>query len=283
MGLKKAINAIFQFLRGLFFGAIVIASFFFCVLALHVFTKQEKSSKSEMISSEDVTLIVDTTAQGIDKYYVSHQSWMDFDRKQHRLPFKVDFNNVLLSKKNRNKLEIPFRGDHLHFWGTFYNNLANHDRPLVEGLAQTFYEYQKGKNMGRREFAELMITAIQDIPYSLILSDKCGMEDAKSCVGNVKMGLYAPAEFIAYLDGDCDTRTVLLFTLLSRFQYDVAILNSTEYRHSILGLQINSTGKYKSYKRRKYYFVETTSRQNPIGYLHPDYSELDHWDVVLTN
>ncbi len=50
------------------------------------------------------------------------------------------------------------------------------------------------------------------------------------------MGVYAPVEFVSNLRADCDTRTVMIYTLLSRFNYDVAILNSEKYRHSVLGL-----------------------------------------------
>lgn len=283
MEIKKTINNILQLLYGIFSGITVIVLFFVCAFLLKVFVKKDKPPKTGKTKSEKVVINEDSTNQGIHKYYLSHQSWTDFNGKQHELPFKVGYQNVLRSAKNRKDLRLFYNGDHIRYWGTFYRNLADHDQPLVEELARTFFDYQKGKNMSRLEFAELMITAIQDIPYTLILSRACSPEDRKPCVGNVKSGLYAPAEFVANLSGDCDTRTVLLFTLLSRFKYDVAILNSVFYKHSILGLHINSTGKYKTYKRRKYYFVETTTRRNPIGYLHPEYSETNYWDVVLTN
>jgi hypothetical protein len=86
---------------------------------------------------------------------------------------------------------------------------------------------------------------------------------------------------VSSLKGDCDTRTVLLFTLLSRFNYDIAILNSVDYQHSVLGINIPSTGKFKSYRFKKYYFIETTAKGCPIGYLHKDFSDINKWDFAL--
>lgn len=260
---------------------LLVGSVFFFVFVINMGGKSMRNNKIDVQQTEEVILYTDSTDLGVNKYYLSQQTWKDFNRNKHSLPFKVDYENVLKSKKNRDNLKGYYRGDHIVFWNSFYKGLSDNDKPLIEGLAQTFFEYQKNMKMSRRDFAELMITAIQDIPYTLILNRNCLNSDIKPCVGNVRMGLFAPAEFISSLNGDCDTRTVLLYTLLSRFNYDVVILNSIEYEHSILGLQIPSSGKFKVHNRKKYYFVETTSRRNPIGFLHSQFSNIAYWDVVL--
>ncbi|MFK7813883.1 MAG: hypothetical protein AB8B59_15415 [Maribacter sp.] len=226
---------------------------------------------------ERITLVTDSTDTGISKYYLSQQTWKDFNRKKHSLPFKVNYEDVLSAHKNRNAFAIT----HQFTWGNFYKNLVDHDTPLVEALALSFYDYQKEKNMSRRDFAELIISSIQDIPYNLILPDECKATDIKPCFGNIKLGVFAPAEFVSSLRGDCDTRTVLIYTLLSRFNYDVAILNSEKYLHSVIGLNIPSTGKYKTLNTKKYYFVETTARGCPIGYLPKEFSNIKYWNFAL--
>lgn len=226
---------------------------------------------------EKVELVTDSTDAGISKYYLSQQSWSDFNREKHSLPFKVDYEDVLKASSNRNAFAITPEFS----WGIFYRHLVDHDAPLVEELALAFYNYQKEKKMSRRDFAELIISAIQDIPYNLLLSGACKRTDVQPCFGHIKLGVYAPAEFVSSLKADCDTRTLLIYTLLSRFNYDVAILNSEKYLHSVIGLNIPSTGKYKALNTKKYYFVETTARGCPIGYLHHDVSNINYWNFVL--
>lgn len=251
------------------------AILFFCAIALSV-KKAPKPSKPRIVD-ESVTLYTDSIDGEVEKYYLSTQSWRDFSRKPHTLPFKINFDNVELSTRNRKNYKVSFGFK----WGDFYQQLSGNDQVLINELAETFYSYQQQEKLSRVEFAELMISAIQDIPYNLILSRACDSLDIKPCYGNIKLGLYAPAEFISHLRGDCDTRTVLLFTLLSRFNYDIAILNSQAYKHSILGIHIPATGKFKSINNKRYYFVETTTRGCPIGYLHPEWSDIKKWDFEL--
>ncbi|WP_353778827.1 hypothetical protein [Winogradskyella sp. 3972H.M.0a.05] len=250
-----------------------------------------------VVETEDVVLYTDSSETSYEKYYQSKQTWFDFRRRKHVMKFRVDYDSVVKSKENReslnrvdysNKTGTRFNAKtrtiyrtYTFSWEKLYGNLVKNDKSLIDDLALEFYNYQIQKKLDRKQFAELMITAIQDIPYGLVLSDSCSIDEVKPCVGNVKFGLFAPAEYISNLHGDCDTRTVLLFTLLSRFNYDVAILNSKEYKHSMLGLNIAATGKFKAFKYKKYYFIETTARGCPIGYLSKDFLNIDNWDFVL--
>ncbi len=269
-------NTSFQILKELF--KLSLGIFLFCFIVVSIGKGKIVNTTLEE-TSELVSLVIDSSKVPVQKYYKSTQTWRDFNRNTHRLPFKIDYSNVETSKNNREAFRITNRFS----WGPFYKYLADNDKPLVEVLAQTFFNYQKEKQMNRLEFAELIITAIQDIPYNLILHDVCKTTDVQPCYGNIHMGLHAPAEFISNLRGDCDTRTVLLFTLLSRFNYDVAILNSVEYRHSVLGLNIPARGKFKRYNNKKYYFIETTAKGCPIGYLDPQFTKIEFWNVVLTH
>lgn len=269
-------NTSFQILKEIF--KLSIGTLLFCFIVVSIGKRKIVNTALEE-TNELVSLVIDSSQTPIQKHYKSTQTWRDFNQNTHRLPFKIDYSNVEQSKSNRKAFRVTNRFS----WGIFYKNLADNDRPLVEALAQTFFNYQKEEQMSRRAFAELIITAVQDIPYNLILHSNCKTTDVQPCYGNIHMGLHAPAEFISNLRGDCDTRTVLLFTLLSRFNYDVAILNSVEYRHSVLGLNIPATGKFKMHNNKKYYFIETTARGCPIGYLDLQFPKIEFWDVVLTH
>jgi hypothetical protein len=83
--------------------------------------------------------------------------------------------------------------------------------------------------------------------------------------------------------GDCDTRSVLLFYVLSRFNYDVAILISEQYGHAILGIAGDYSGKFKQYNGIRYYVWETTATDFVPGILSPNYGNMNYWQITLTN
>ena len=101
------------------------------------------------------------------------------------------------------------------------------------------------------------------------------------CDSYVKGAIYSPVEFIDKFKGDCDTRTVFLYTVLKRYKYDVVILNSDVYGHSILGVNISSSGRYKYHNGKRYYTWETTSPGWRLGDLPPDYYNIKYWHVTL--
>ncbi|MDT0558359.1 hypothetical protein RM697_06865 [Ichthyenterobacterium sp. W332] len=282
------LKEIFNITFGLFFLGFFITNISFPNPTIIDFEEEQQS--------ERVVLYTDSTEQTVNQYYQSRQTWYDFSRQKHSLKFIVNYDDVLKSKENRESFKADYSNfkyskvkDNIEkryytfFWSQLYNELIENDKPLVETLANEFDNYRVKNKFNRKQFAELMITAIQDIPYVLIRSDSCKISDIKPCVANIKFGLFAPAEYVSNLQGDCDSRTVLLFTLLSKFNFDVAILNSKVYSHSMLGINLPSTGKFIKHKTNKYYFIETTSKHCPIGFLPKSFSRIDNWDFVLIN
>ncbi|HWK02586.1 MAG TPA: hypothetical protein VNS58_03095 [Puia sp.] len=97
-------------------------------------------------------------------------------------------------------------------------------------------------------FAKVVVSFVQDIPYVLILDRDCNPDlysdpftqrylrtsDA-SCSSFQRFGINTPVEFMGTLKGDCDSRTLLLFTLLDHYGYDVAILSSEVYSRRCWG------------------------------------------------
>lgn len=234
-------------------------------------TTEEETTQTEVVETTEDNKSV--------KYIVNKQGWKSFDGQYYFMDFKIAVDAI--TKSNRNRLN--YRVTNAFSWGDFYKHMADHDKPLLEHLYTAFSKLQRQHKMGRKQFAEFIITSIQDIPYNYIKSTPCNGNEDYPCVGNIKLGIYAPVEFGANLKGDCDSRTVLLFVLLSKFNFDVAILNSNQYRHSVLGISLPSRGKYKTYNRKKYYFVETTSKGCPIGYLPKEVSNTRYWNFVLVN
>lgn len=183
----------------------------------------------------------------------------------------------------------------VYFWGGLYDYLEQQSTPSLDLLFTTFEQIGRDNSLNQMEFADMVTSCIQDIPYSLVFESVClsanqyadkTIKDVLDncpdcCVGSKAFGIQAPVEFMATLKGDCDSRTVLIYSILKHFGYDVAILNSEEYRHSILGLNIPASGAYKPHRGKKYYLWETTSKFFRLGHMAPGMENISYWDIVL--
>ena len=134
-----------------------------------------------------------------------------------------------------------------NFWGELYQHLVEHSKENLLPFYNQLKVERDANLMTDSEFAEMIVTFVQDIPYAYILGDaSCNDYEVTlgGCVENIKYGILSPAEFLYSLQGDCDTRTVLLYSALSHFGYDVRIAVSDEYAHSMLLLNLPNYGPY---------------------------------------
>lgn len=176
---------------------------------------------------------------------------------------------------------IPGVTDEL-FWGSVYQLLYEHDRYEFIALQDSLAAIRDVQQLDRDEFARMIVAFVQDIPYNFIVPAECGVAQTSSpCVPDVRFGIFSPVEFLYQLQGDCDTRTVLLYTLLRNFGYHPLIVNSTEYLHSMLALDIASSGDDFIYKGKRYAYWETTNTGWLPGMLPPEMNNENYWQVVL--
>jgi hypothetical protein len=152
-------------------------------------------------------------------------------------------------------------------------------------LKDSLANLAKKEQLTYPDLAEMVVTFIQDIPYTLITSENCEkMERLNSpCLGQQRFGLLSPYEFIHTWKGDCDTRSVMLYALLDQLGYDVAIVSSDEYLHAMLAVNLPATGHYLQKGQKRYYFWETTATGWSPGMLPPNMKNLDYWEISLTN
>lgn len=221
------------------------------------------------------------------------RKWKDNYGNAYSGHFSVREQDYITSRKNylRYAQQYQWNG-----WGPLYKHLATTDTPQLDLIVTQLSEIQRTKKLNQFEFAELVVTFIQDIPYSLVFQEACGHanqyeesirvilnECPDCCIGHIPFGIQNPVAFMGDLKGDCDTRTVIIYAILDYFGYDVAILNSDYYMHSILGVNIPAKGKYKRHKGKRYYVWETTNKHFTIGSLPKNFSNIRYWDIVLTN
>lgn len=263
--------------------------------ALLSFFDLVKSTATETTFKIEEGVGKSTIVEGVDtvSVYSSHRLWKDNYGNYYEGDLTVrerDFLRLLDGPKN-----FKAKGNS-NFWGVLYDYLDRNDSPSLDLVMKAFQQIDKDRKLNQMEFAEMVISCIQDIPYSYVFQEACYpassyeepikslLEDCpECCIGNMAYGIQNPVSFLQNLKGDCDTRTVLIYVILKHFKYDVAILNSDFYRHSIIGLNIPAKGLYKTYYGKKYVVWETTAKYYTAGQLPPNFNDLTHWNVVLTS
>tara|TARA_R110000787_G_scaffold137132_1_gene249854 strand:+ start:9322 stop:10344 length:1023 start_codon:yes stop_codon:yes gene_type:complete len=268
----------------LLFGLKFIAVFFINTLNENKnsdFKKDEKSNKTIVIKESDTTVLYSSNRNWTDNYGNNFNGTLSVR--------EVDYQRL---KNHINNFKAPINK---HFWGSLYQYLEQKDAPSLDLVMQTFTQINKEKKLNKMEFAEMIVSCIQDIPYSFVLQGECPIDNyddsnrrilekcPECCIGNIAYGIQNPVSFLKNLKGDCDTRTVLIYSILKHFKYDVAIVNSDFYRHSIIGINLPASGDYKVFKGKKYVLWETTAKYYKAGELPINFNNITHWNVVLTS
>ena len=230
-----------------------------------------------------------------DSLIAHFRKWKDYGGRQYQGYLTVSVKDFSNAQFNRTTLSIIPQSE--RDMNRVYKNLVANDYDKLNRICAMFDSIRMKNNLasGSRQFANIIVSCVQDIPYTLILQDECNpyiyndnfiktyLTDGGSCLPDIKYGILSPVEFMARLKGDCDTRTVLLFSILTKFNYDVMVLGSYSYKHSILAININGNGTCKIYNHKKYYVWETTMENMQIGQLPPDISNMKLWDINLMN
>lgn len=254
-------------------------------------TTASVEDKSEITRTKQITLPDDVTP--MDTLIVHHRKWRSFNDSIYEGDMKIWKSD--LTRSNRHHASFYGSASTLRDFGFIYSDFADHDGSLMSMVSAMFDSIRKAQNLNRLEFADLVVSCVQDIPYSLVLDQSCDptlysdrvirdhLNRGGDCIGPVRFGLQSPIEFLGDLKGDCDTRTLFIYTLLDHFGYDCAILCSSAYRHSVLGVNLPVSGLYKPFQGKRYYLWETTSTSFPIGYLPKDFSNTKYWEFAIIN
>ncbi len=217
--------------------------------------------------------------------------WYDYDRNLYKSEIQVRADDVIQSFNNKNKLVIEPYG--INAYNYLVSSLFKYDSPKLDLLYNKLGELKISHNLDNTHFAEVVTSLIQYLNYNLVLQGPCEarlyndafireyLNDGGGCIGNVKYGVLSPTEFLAKLKGDCDTKTLLLFTILNHFNYDVVMLGSDTYRHSVIGISGPYNGAYKRFNGKKYYIWETTQPNQRPGMISREWANMNYWDINL--
>lgn len=212
------------------------------------------------------------------------RGWFDYNKNSFCLDYTIKNKTYKTSHSLKVNYRHPNTKNYITFWKKIYNKLYLNDKDKLTNIYDSLSSIKVEHQLNRTDFAKVIVSFVQDIPYTyLFTGNGCATRENKNddCLENVYLGILSPVEFMHSLYGDCDTRTVLLYCILKHFNYNPLILISRSYRHSMLALNIQSTGKYILHNGIKYYFWETTGKGWLAGIIPPDMNNILKWDVAL--
>lgn len=253
---------------------------------LIVFTLIFNSLKFEKLENSTFYQTEKFNFKNNNKLIINNASWKSSNDSVYNEIIKVHENNYLSSKGYKEKIIPPS-------WTYLYKKITENDKNKLEHIYRLLDSLNNKNNFSRYEFADLIVTFVQSIPYNLLVQSSCEnaskntsikkmIDNGILCEEFVYAGLYTPAEFMTNYKGDCDTRTLFLYTILSDYDFDVVILNSDLYSHSIIGVNLPASGNYILHRGKKYFTWETTNKGWKLGNLPPSYINLKYWNVVLS-
>jgi len=229
---------------------------FFVVLPISLYD----NTGNNVITSTKKTTTTTKKKPDAEKYFSRKVYWAD--------NYGGNRSKILKIKESAYWSSISNRKDIMYStWRTMANSVIRNDKNKLTEVFKMFDNIYKSENMSRSYFADVIVSFAQDIPYSLI---------------DNSLDIYAPVEFLKKYKGDCDTRTIFLYTILKKYNYDVIILNSGVYSHSIIGINLPTSGNnYKYYNGKRYYSWETTNTGWKRGLLNPSQKNMNNWIVAL--
>lgn len=249
-----------------------------CIVLLFTFINKFQNEETEHITTKrDITQVLDSSI-------INNLSWEDYSRNYYDLEYTIHDQEFLTAKRNKNNLEIPYSAwaTNETYWQAVYTSVLAADYDIVKELSDSLSVIRTERKLNTAQFADAIMTFVQDIDYSFVLAERsCSEEPNSPCIDGQKFGLHTPTEFMYTLQGDCDTRALLLWGIYKDLGFDPKISVSAAYRHAMLLLNLPSSGSYMTQFGKKYYFWETTGKGWKLGTLPPSTPNIKQWKIVL--
>jgi len=229
-----------------------------------------------------------------DSFVFTHQRYWNpsTSNKEQRLAYQVRLSRARKESIFRaHKLMMHYfmrritEGDSSTALGIVYRELDSRFRGNIAHLADSLKLIGSKNELNRFELADLVVSFVQDFPYWYVLGkESCTSPDFKGhpCIDDIEFGLLSPGEVAFLAAGDCDSKALLIFSLLKHLGYEPLIVTSDEYAHAMLALNIPSGGDFLLYKGVRFYFWETTASGWQPGMLPPETGNKNYWEIALT-
>jgi hypothetical protein len=227
-----------------------------------------------------------------DSLITRYRIWKDYDGNTYEGKYQIKLSDFKKSHYFKNRLQL--NQNSLDSYDEIVFNLKEFDKNNFTSVYSLFDSIGKANQLNRLKFAEMIVTFVQDIPYAIVLDKECDaslyddrftkkylLNNQGECDGPERFGINTPIEFLVNLKGDCDTRTLLLYTILSHYDYDIAMMSSEFYGHSIIGINLPINGTAFLYNNQRYVLWETTAPNIKPGIIPNEISNLNNWRISL--
>lgn len=263
--------------------------------------KKEKEDKSKehnvKMGEQRLNPEQDTLAPLPWDYLVDHEvEWEDFIDNYYMGKYTTSTLKFAESHRMHNAWASVPQNKVTNFWGEIYEDMSNSDNPKLDSLVRYFQNQRMAKGLSELEAAEMVIAFIQEIPYVLVHDGSCAEAcaeggfisqyhaEGRACLPDIVAGVQSPYEFVHNLQGDCDTRSLLGYTILSKMKIPCSIWVSQTFGHSIMGVALPAQSRnYKTLNGMRHFGVELTARGFRVGMMAPEQTDMDNWTVVLFN
>jgi hypothetical protein len=291
-----------QFLKPIFkIISIILLVIFFASLINSFFTKSHRYVPRPIIvdSPREIEPVINPVKENEKNKDIEHDSiitryraWKDYSGNKYEGKYQIKLSDYKKSHFYKESLQI--NSNSINQYDQVIFNLKEFDKNKFHSLFKLFDSIGNAKKLDRMKFAEMVVSFVQDIPYALILDKECNanlyndrftknylLSNKGECSGNQRFGINTPLEFLVSLKGDCDTRTLLIYSILNHYNYDIALMSSEFYGHSIIGINLPFQGLAYNYKNQKYILWETTAPNIKPGNIPNEISNLNNWRISL--
>lgn len=248
------------------------------------------------------------------KFKLRYKWYNKYSKQKLKLNFDLPYDVFYSSARKRESVKdfskyLRRIQDYLYNDFFLYSEFYLHDKDILKRFSEQFLKFRKRTRNAKTEIAYNVITFVQHFEYirmkeyniandtllyvgapdNSAFSNRAGDYEGRISMTRIgptfmiegekiKHEVFSPVEFLKYGKGDCDSRTILAFTLLKNLDYDVVTIrihyydNGKSSWHSMLGIAgvKSADDNYFEYKNKKYYYVELTKKDWQIGELTPD-------------
>jgi hypothetical protein len=223
--------------------------------------------------------------------------WWDFYKKFYSISYSTSNLSFFDSQEFHSNAvrKIPVNSNE-EFYTQLYLELNSNDATKLDSLVNLFKMKITKNKLSPIRSAEMVTTFIQEIPYFLVHDFDCKTavqnsnskfmadyhSENKPCLPNIPAGVQSPYEFAHNLKGDCDTRSLMAYTILKKLGIPCSIWISETYGHSIVGVGLPvGAGSYKEINGVKHYATELTAKRFRLGMISPEQQNMSNWDITL--
>ena len=219
----------------------------------------------------DLPIQADNEGFDCEEKEVANWNWRDYRNNSYSAKMAYCTENIGRAADVRSQSERSF--------DILYSKMIRNDISSLEGVISEYKRIAKENNLNKKEVADMVVSSVQTLEYYIVHPLNHREYGARSnyqfyneyckrnkCIQRVnEMGVLSPLEFVDASRGDCDSRTVFLYSVLKSLNINVKVLNSNS--HSMLGVNgIKPDGNdFIKIAGKRYYFWETTSYGFKLG------------------